>query len=70
MAGRPSLRDRRAVARINQRLNRVANGLCSGMSRQSARVSQKCASTMALATVSMYVREDENMFVLLCGGDT
>ena len=62
------LRDRRAVARINQRLNRVANGLLGDVQTVGEGVSEMRIH-YGPGYRLYYVREDENMFVLLCGGD-
>ena len=62
------LGDRRAVARINQRLNRVANGLLGDVQTVGEGVSEMRIH-YGPGYRLYYVREDENMFVLLCGGD-
>ena len=62
------LGDRRAVARINQRLDRVANGLLGDVQTVGEGVSEMRIH-YGPGYRLYYVREDENMFVLLCGGD-
>ena len=62
------LRDRRAVARINQRLDRVANGLLGDVQTVGEGVSEMRIH-YGPGYRLYYVREDEKIIVLLCGGD-
>ena len=62
------LSDRRAVARISQRLERVANGILGDVRSVGEGVSEMRIH-YGPGYRLYYVREDENMFVLLCGGD-
>ena len=62
------LRDRRAVARINQRLDRVANGLLGDVQTVGKGVSEMRIH-YGPGYRLYYVREDEKIIVLLCGGD-
>ena len=62
------LSDRRAAARISRRLGRVANGLLGDVRSVGEGVSEMRIH-YGPGYRLYYVREDENMFVLLCGGD-
>ena len=62
------LGDPRAVARISQRLERVANGILGDVRSVGEGVSEMRIH-YGPGYRLYYVREDENMFVLLCGGD-
>ena len=62
------LSDRRAAARISRQLGRVANGLLGDVRSVGEGVSEMRIH-YGPGYRLYYVREDENMFVLLCGGD-
>ena len=62
------LGDRRAVARISQRLERVADGILGDVRSVGEGVSE-IRIHYGPGYRLYYVHEDENMFVLLCGGD-
>ena len=62
------LGDRRAVARIIQRLERVANGILGDVRSVGEGVSEMRIH-YGPGYRLYYVREGENTIVLLCGGD-
>ncbi len=62
------LSDRRAAARISQRLSRVANGLLGDVRSVGEGVSEMRIH-YGPGYRLYYVREDETIIVLLCGGD-
>ena len=62
------LSDRRAAARISRRLGRVANGLLGDVRSVSEGVSEMRIHHGPGYRL-YYVREDETIIVLLCGGD-
>ncbi len=62
------LSDRRAAARISRRLGRVANGLLGDVRSVGEGVSEMRIH-YGPGYRLYYVREDETIIVLLCGGD-
>ena len=62
------LSDRRAAARISRRLGRVANGLLGDIRSVGEGVSEMRIH-YGPGYRLYYVREDETIIVLLCGGD-
>ena len=63
------LEDRRAVARIIQRLERVAKGLLGDVRSVGEGVFSEMRIHYGPGYRLYYVREGENTIVLLCGGD-
>ena len=62
------LSDRRAAARISRRLGRVANGLLGDVRSVGEGVSEMRIH-YGPGYRLYYVRDDETIIVLLCGGD-
>ena len=62
------LSDRRAAARISRRLGRVANGLLGDVRSAGEGVSEMRIH-YGPGYRLYYVREDETIIILLCGGD-
>ena len=62
------LSDRRAAARISRRLGRVANGLLGDVRSVGEGVSEMRIH-YGPGYRLYYVREDETIIILLCGGD-